>query len=88
MQLYQHSFLTKEIIQSILGGDITKIIIGSDLDRPNIDLHDLKQNTEYIFALLTKRIATTNQNEVYRKILVSAEELIELIDSEVRLGCA
>ncbi len=84
MQLYQHNFLTKDIIQNILGGDVTRIIIGSDLDRPNFDLNELKQNSEYVFALLTKRITTTNQNEVYRKIILSAEELIERIDQELK----
>jgi hypothetical protein len=84
MQLYQHNFLTKDIIQNILGGDVTRIIIGSDLDRPNFDLNELKQNSEYVFALLTKKITTTNQNEVYRKIILSAEELIEGIDQELK----
>lgn len=83
MQLYQHNFLTKEIIQSILSGDVTELLTGSDFDRPDFDLHELKQDSDYVFALLTKKISTTNQNEVYRKVKRSAEELIERIDSEL-----
>ncbi len=83
MQLYQHNFITREITKGILGGDVTKRMIGADLGRPDFDLNDLKQNSEYLIALLTKKLATTNQNEVYQKILASADELIELIDGEL-----
>jgi len=36
-----------------------------------------------ILALITKKVATTNQNDVYRRIKRSAEELIGLIDAEL-----
>jgi hypothetical protein len=84
IQLYQHNYLTKGILQNILSGEITEILIGNDLGRPAFDLEDLKQNSEYIFALSTKKIATSNQNEVYQRILESAEELIVLIGEEIK----
>ena len=43
MQLYQHNFLTKDIIKDILGGNVLKDIVGSDLGQPNFDLEALKQ---------------------------------------------
>ncbi len=83
IQLYQHNFLTKEIMQSILSGDIMENIVGSDFGRPNLDLNKLKQNSEYLFSVLTKKIGTANQNKVYQNIIGLAEELITLIDVEI-----
>ncbi len=82
MQLYQHNLLTQEILQNILGGNVSCMTIGSDLERPNFDLQQLKQNSAYVFALITKKIATNNQNDFYGRIISSAEELIEWIEEE------
>ena len=84
LQLYQHNFLTKEIMQGVLSGDILENTLGSDFDRPNLDLNKLKQNTEYLFSVLAKKIATTTQNNFYQNIIDSAEELIKLIDTEIK----
>ena len=84
IQLYQHNFLTKEIMQSILSGDVMENIVGSDFGRPNLDLNNLKQNSEYLFSVLSKKIGTTNQNKVYQIIIDLAEELITLIDLEIK----
>ncbi|MTB51127.1 DUF6090 family protein [Lewinella sp. W8] len=80
IQLYQHNFLTREIIQNILSGEITSILMGADLGRPAFDLDALKQNSAYIFALSTKKIATNNQNEVYYQLLHDVEELVRLTE--------
>jgi hypothetical protein len=84
IQLYQHNFLTKEIMQSILSGDVMENIVGSDFGRPNLDLNNLKQNSEYLFSVLSKKIGTTNQNKVYQIIIDLSEELITLIDLEIK----
>ncbi len=84
IQLYQHNFITKEIIQAILGGDIMENIVGSDFGRPDLDLNNLRQNSEYLFSLLAKKAGTNNQNKAYQRIIDSAEELIILIDLEIK----
>lgn len=83
IQLYQHNFVTKVIMQTILGGDVLKNLVGADFGRSDLNLNELRQNSEYLFSLLSKKIGTTNQNKVYQKIVLSAEELIMLIDIEI-----
>jgi hypothetical protein len=82
VQLYQHLFYSKEIIQPLLSGDIIYIIEGSTLGRPNLDLNDLRMNTEYIWSIGAKKNTTENQTLRYENIKAMAEDLIKMIDSE------
>jgi hypothetical protein len=82
VQLYQHLFYSKQLIEPLLSGDILYLIVGTTLGRPNLNLNDLRMNTEYIWALGAKRNATTGQTFQYEKIKVMAEDLIKMIDSE------
>jgi len=66
----------------LLSGDILYNILGSTLGRPNLDLKDLRMNTEYIWALGSKQQTTDTQTREYTKIKVMAEDLIKMIDSE------
>jgi hypothetical protein len=83
VQLYQHSFITKGIITSMLLGDFLEDLIGSDLGRPELDLNVLKKNDDYLFSILAKKTGTEVQNLVYEQTIDSAKELITLIDEEI-----
>ncbi len=83
LQLYQHNFITKDVFQSIFGGNVLKHLIGSDLGRPDLNLNDLKQNTDYIFSVVAKKSGTAIQNRNYQLIIDSAEELIILLNGEL-----
>jgi hypothetical protein len=83
VQLYQHNLITKNIMVPALSGDVLELSIGTTLNRPDLDLNILRQNTEYLFSLLAKKDMTTQQNINYKKTKATAEELIELIDKEL-----
>jgi hypothetical protein len=80
-QLYQHNFLTKDILRNVLAGDILKQIYGSTLNRTYLDLEKLRQNTDYIFSLISKKTIMQGQNFQYQKIKVKAENLLVLLES-------
>jgi len=82
-QLYQHLFLTKEITQPILSGEMLSIMSGSNLGVPNLVLNDLIMNPSYIWALKGKKKITDSQTSHYEKIMTLAEVLIVKIDSEL-----
>lgn len=85
VQLYQHSFITKEILESILGGGSSTILANNNLLRTTIDLNQLRENSTYLFALASKKIGTKTQNDSYIKISATAKEIIDLIDLEYQI---
>lgn len=82
-QLYQHLFLTKEIIQPILSGEILSTIIGFNLGVSNLVLNDLVLNPSYIWSLVVKKGVADTQTSQYKNIITMAEDLIKSIDSEL-----
>jgi hypothetical protein len=82
MQLYQHLFFSKEIIQPLLSGNILYNIGGSTFGRANLDLNELRMNSDYIWSLGGKKTNNDNQTSKYEYIKALAEDLIETIDSE------
>jgi hypothetical protein len=82
LQLYQHHFYTRGILLPLLSGDIIFNMAGTSLGRPNLDLNDLKMNTEYIWSLGGKKTSTDLQTLKYENIKAMAEDLIKTIDLE------
>lgn len=82
MQLYQHLFFSKEIIQPLLSGNILYNIGGSTFGRANLDLNELRMNSDYIWSLGGKKTNNDNQTSKYEYIKAIAEDLIKTIDSE------
>jgi hypothetical protein len=80
-QLYQHNLITKDIFRNLITGDILENEIGTSLNRSNLNLETLRQNTEYMMAVLLKNEITTVQNSQYHVIKVKAENLLELLKS-------
>ena len=81
-QLYQHNFLTKDILRNMLAGDILEQLFGSTFNRSNLDLEKLRQNTDYIFSLGSKKAIMQGQNFQYQNIKVKAENLLVLLESK------
>jgi hypothetical protein len=82
LQLYQHFFFSKEIVQPLLSGDILYNLGGSTLGRANLDLNELRMNSDYIWSLGGKKANSDTQTSHYEYIKVMAEDLIKTIDSE------
>jgi len=82
LQLYQHHFYTREISLPLMSGDIFYNTAGTSLGRPNLDLNDLKMNTEYMWSLGGKKTSTDLQTLKYANIKAMAEDLIKTIDLE------
>ncbi len=83
IQLYQHNFITKGISQVMLAGNVLKTYIGSDLNRPDLKLNELRDNSEYLYSVISKKIGTDAQNRVYKNTIDAAEELVTLISDEL-----
>jgi hypothetical protein len=84
LQLYQHHFYTRETTLPLLSGDILYNIGGSTLGRPNLDLNDLRMNSEYIWSLGGKKNATDVQTLKYENIKAMAENLVQIINKELK----
>lgn len=83
IQLYQHNFITKGISQVMLAGNVLKTQIGSDFNRPDLQLNDLRDNSDYLYSVLSKQVGTRTQNRVYQETIDAAEELVALIRDEL-----
>ncbi len=82
IQLYQHNLVTPNIIKNLLTGDNLQSIFGSSFNRSNLDLESLRQNSDYLLALIAKKKMCDNQNYQYEKIKLKAEELLKLLESK------
>lgn len=83
IQLYQHNFITKEIITPILGCNVLGNTNNLGLNSTDLRISELKNNNEYFFALSIKKISTYSQNNRYQLIIDTAEELVELLSNEL-----
>jgi hypothetical protein len=84
LQLYQHHFFTKEIVQPMLSGNVLYNIGGSTLGRPNLDLNKLRMNSDYIWSLGGKKTNNDTQTSKYKIIKAMAENLVQIIDKELK----
>lgn len=83
VQLFQHSFFTRDFMQTIISGRFFKLIAGSSLNRRELDLKKLTNNDDYISSLIHKRGISEEQNTSYQKIKSLATELINIINAEL-----
>jgi hypothetical protein len=82
LHLYQHLFFSKEIVQPLLSGDILYNLGGTTLGRANLDLNELRMNSDYIWSLGGKKTNNDTQTSKYEYIKAMAEDLIKTIDTE------
>ena len=80
-QLYQHNYVTKNLLKYFTTGDYLENKLGSSLNRPKLDLETLHQDSDYIGTLLLKNQMTESQNERYQVIKEKAESLLQLLES-------
>ena len=81
VQLFQHSFFTRDFMRPVITGDHIKLLAGSSLNRPLLNLDKLRNNDDYISSLLHKRGISEDQNKGYQKNKTMAKDLIEIINS-------
>ena len=60
-------------------GDILENEIGSSLNRSKLDLETLRQDSDYMMALIIKNEMSETQNRQYQEIKVKAENLWKLL---------
>lgn len=65
-----------------MSGNILYNIGGSTFGRANLDLNELRMNSDYIWSLGGKKTNNDNQTSKYEYIKAIAEDLIKTIDSE------
>ncbi len=82
VQLHQHNIVTPNIVKNLLTGDYLQNNIGSSLNRSKLDLETLRQNSDYLQALLVKKEMCESQNRQYKIIKSKAEQLLNLLESE------
>ena len=82
IQLYQHHFVTMSIAKNMISGDYLQKNIGSSLNRPKLDLETLRQDSEYLMALFSKKEMCESQNRQYRIIKLKAVQLLNLLESK------
>lgn len=80
-QLYQHNFITKDIMKNVLSIFLGKLF-GSTFNRSDLDLEVLRQNSDYMFALGSKKVVMQGQNYQYQIIKENAEKLLSLLKSK------
>jgi len=84
-QFYQHNYFTEHIIKgALLGGEFFEQVIGTTLNRPYSNPSELTQNSNYLTALLGKKINAETQNRLYKKTKAMAESLLQSIANELK----
>ena len=82
VQLYQHNFVGVSIFKKLITGDFLQNTIGSTLNRSSLDLETLRQDSDYLLALLMKNEMCESQNSHYQEIAEKAKELLKLLESK------
>lgn len=84
LQLYQHIFLNKGIIQPLLKEEVLNMYAGASFGRDKLNLDELRQNSDYMWSLGTKKENTASQTNRYEGIRALAKELMGMIALELK----
>jgi hypothetical protein len=82
-QLYQHHIVSPSIINSMISGDFLEWYMGASLNNKNFDLDVIRQNSNYISSIFIKQKVLESQNMRYQEIKEKAENLLELLESNL-----
>lgn len=82
LQLYQHNFITKDIITPFLKINAPEMV-NFNFNTKSFELQTLKENENYLFAINIKKINTVNQTGNYKLIINTAENIIKSINTEL-----
>lgn len=84
VQLYQHNFITPHILSIGLDPAFSELAFNERIEFEALDMSSLLKNRQFISALFLKKAASTNQNNVYQSVQVEAEQIIALINDELK----
>jgi hypothetical protein len=86
VQLYQHNFFNRDFMKAYISDNTFTLEprLRLSLKRPRFDLNRLRSDDGYISSLLHKSGISREQNASYRSIKVLANDIIKLINSELK----
>jgi len=85
IQLYQHHFITPNVLSVGIDPVFSELAFNGDYELDTTDFSTLLKNKQFITALFMKKVGSTNQNGFYRIAQKEAEQMIALIDEELQL---
>ena len=83
IQLYQHHFITPNILSIGIDRVFSEVAFNGNYELDTIDFASLLKNKEFNIALFMKKVGATNQNGFYQIAQKEAEQIIALIDDEL-----
>jgi hypothetical protein len=83
VQLYQHTFFTRDFVKILLTEEIINEFNGIESAMNPESINNIRNNKEYVSSLFHKKEITKNQNRNYQDVKTKAKELIGLIESEL-----
>jgi hypothetical protein len=84
VQLYQHNFITPNILSIGIDPSVSEMLLYGSYELDPIDFSSLLKNKKFISALVMKNSACSNQNMMYKKTQEEAEQMISLINDELK----
>jgi len=83
VQLYQHNYVTPNLVSVIIDPINTEAAFGEKFELTPIDITTLFYNKEYLSALALKMGMTRNQNKVYKNVQEKAEQILIILKEEL-----
>ncbi len=84
VQLYQHNFVTPNLLSIGIDPVIAEIAFNGTYELDPIDYSSLVKNKQFLTALFLKTTMCTNQNNMYQSVQKEAEYIITLINDELK----
>lgn len=84
IQLYQHHYITPNVLSIGVDPALSEVAFNGTYDLESTDFSSLLKNKQFITALFIKKSASTKQNKMYQRAQKEAEQIIALIDDELK----
>lgn len=84
IQLYQHHFITPNILSVGIDPAFSEAAFNGTYELASTDFASILKNKQFITALLLKKVGSTNQNGFYQIAQMEAEQMISLINDELK----
>ena len=84
IQIYQHHFITPNVLSIGMDPVFSEMAFNESYEFDPVDVSSLMKNKQFITALFMKSAGATNQNNVYRSVQKEAEQIVALINDELK----
>jgi hypothetical protein len=84
VQLYQHNFITPNILSIGFDPLVSEMALNGNYELDPIDFSSLLKNKQFISALVMKNSSCANQNRMYKRTQEEAQQMISLINDELK----